>query len=77
MVMHEELPPRAPPRLGTLPFDDSIPSRSELRTRGFFKTLEKARRAAGVVDCGGYVWVNYNDLTGKHWLIREIIPKCP
>lgn len=25
----------------TLPFDDSIPSRSELRTRGFFKTLEK------------------------------------
>ena len=27
---------------GTLPFDDSIPSRSELRTRGFFKSLEKA-----------------------------------
>ena len=25
----------------TLPFDDSIPSRSELRTRGFFKSLEK------------------------------------
>lgn len=25
----------------TLPFDDSIPSRSELRSRGFFKTLEK------------------------------------
>ena len=34
--------PQKPLLSGTLPFDDSIPSRSELRTRGFFKTLEKA-----------------------------------
>ena len=48
MVLHEDLPgpyrtpPGRAPSIGTLPFDDSIPSRSELRSRGFFKTLEKA-----------------------------------
>ena len=61
MVLHEELPgpyrqpPGRSPAIGTLPFDDSIPSRSELRSRGFFKTLEKAAVAvAGQGNHSGF-----------------------